>query len=522
MNKFCSAETAVAAIKDGQTVASVGVIGWITPDLVLKSLAARYHREASPRDLTFYFPCGTGDGVGIRGMDHVAVEGLMKRIVSGSYINPVNPATGKRPELMRLIRENAIEAYSWPIGASMHWLREVARRSPGYMTEIGLGCYIDPDQTGGRLTTKATEALVEKISFRGKPYLFYPTWKLDVAIIRAGESDDVGNLSFESEALMSSSLALALAAKACGGTVIAQVSQRVSRGSRRAQSVRIPGTLVDHVVLDPQQMMTTEVEHDAAYLGGQPFDLSKIPSVPFGPDKIIARRAAQEIKPGIVSIFGFGASSDTPLVMAEQGAFNDGKIDDYAFTTEHGPFGGLVMSNWQFSANRHPEALLDGLSQFDFIDGGNCEFAALAFAQFDSEGNVNVSKFGSFNPGAGGFIDIAHNARELLFAGTFTTAGLQVEAGSHGLTIQKEGKVRKFVNSAEQITYPVRNGVANRGQRAKIITERAVFEVAAEGLVLTEVASGVDVRKDILEQMEFAPARILEKPKIMDDTLFVH
>jgi propionate CoA-transferase len=296
----------------------------------------------------------------------------------------------------------------------------------------------------------------------------------------------------------------------------------VGRGTRRAQAVRIPGVLVDHVVLDPQQMMTTEVAHDVAYLGGQPFDLSKIPGVPFGPDKIIARRAAQEIKPGVVSIFGFGASSDTPLVMAEQGAFDNGKIADYAFTTEHGPFGGLVMSNWQFSANRHPEALLDGLSQFDFIDGGNCEFAALAFAQFDAAGNVNVSKFGSFNPGAGGFIDIAHNARELLFAGTFTTAGLQIDTDDKGLSIRKEGKVRKFVNTAEQITYPVRNGVIHRGQRAKIITERAVFEVAAEGLVLTEVAKGVDVRKDIIEQMEFAPARIVDRPKTMDAALFAH
>jgi propionate CoA-transferase len=522
MNKFCSAETAVATIKSSQTVASVGVIGWITPDLVLKSLAARFLREGSPRDLTFYFPCGTGDGVGIRGMDHVAIEGLMKRIVSGSYVNPVNPATGKRPELMRLIRENAIEAYSWPIGASMHWLREVARRSPGYMTEIGLGCYIEPDQTGGRLTARSTDNLVEKIKFQGKPYLFYPTWKIDVAIIRAGEADDAGNLSFESEALMSSSLALALAAKACGGVVIAQVAHHVKRGSRRAQAVRIPGVLVDHVVLDPKQMMTTEVAHDVAYLGGQPFDLSKIPAVPFGPDKIIARRAAQEIKPGVVSIFGFGASSDTPLVMAEQGAFDNGKIDDYVFTTEHGPFGGLVMSNWQFSANRHPEALLDGLAQFDFIDGGNCQFAALAFAQFDSAGNVNVSKFGSFNPGAGGFIDIAHNARQLLFAGTFTTAGLQIEAGEKGLDILKEGKVRKFVNNAEQITYPVRSGVINRGQRAKIVTERAVFDVTGEGLVLTEVAKGVDIRKHILEQMEFAPARIVDRPKTMDGALFSH
>src|SRR5258708_31828497 len=172
MNKFCSAETAVAAIEDGQTVASVGVIGWITPYLILKSLAARHLREGSPRDLTFYFPCGTGDGVGIRGMDHVAIEGLMKRIVSGSYINPLNPATGKRPELMRLIRENAIEAYSLPIGASMHWLREVARRSPGYMTESGIDTYIDPRQTGGKFTDRAKDDPVHPIEFRGKPYQF--------------------------------------------------------------------------------------------------------------------------------------------------------------------------------------------------------------------------------------------------------------------------------------------------------------------------------------------------------------
>lgn len=131
-----------------------------------------------------------------------------------------------------------------------------------------------------------------------------------------------------------------------------------------------------------------------------------------------------------------------------------------------------------------------------------------------------MSKFGSFNPGAGGFIDIAHNARRLIFTGTFTTAGLQIDAGEKGLSVVKEGKVRKFVNAAEQITYPVRDGVINRGQRAQIITERAVFEVTAEGLALTEVARGVDVRKDILEQMEFAPVSVSDRPKLMDEALF--
>jgi propionate CoA-transferase len=455
-------------------------------------------------------------------MDHVAIEGLMKRIVSGSYVNPLNPATGKRPELMRLIRENAIEAYSWPIGASMHWLREVARRSPGYLTEVGLGTYIDPRQTGGKFTTKATEALVHLIEFQGKPYLFYPTWRLDVGIIRAGEADEFGNLSFEDEPLTSSSLALALAVKACGGTVIAQVRRKVGRGTRRAQSVRIPGVLVDHIVVDPQQMMTTDTIFDDAYLGGQPFDAATIQPVAFGADKIIARRAAREVRPGVVSIFGFGASSDAPLVMVEDAAFDNGRIADYAFTTEHGPFGGIVMSSWQFSANKFPEALLDGLAQFDFIDGGGCQFAALAFAQFDAGGNVNVSRFGTFNPGAGGFIDIAHNARELVFTGTFTTAGLKLGFSQDGVRVESEGKTRKFVENVEQITYPVRKGVVERGQKAKIITERAVFEVVPEGLMLTEAARGIDVRTDILAQMNFAPARIAEPLSLMDERLFLH
>lgn len=519
MSKICSARDAVALIKDGDAVASVGVIGWITPDSTLRAIADRHRESGHPKDLTFYFPCGTGDSMEIRGMDHVAVPGLMKRIVSGSYVNPLNPKTGKRPELMRLIRENLIEAYSWPIGASMQWLREVARRSPGYITKIGLGTYADPRQQGGKFTARAKEDLIRLIQLDGQDYLFFPTWKLDVGILRASSADEFGNLSFEDEAIHTSNIALALAVKACGGRVIAQVRRIVPRFSRPAGQVRIPGVLVDHIVVDPDQMMTTDIRFDAAYLGGGEYQSAHRYRLPLGIDKVIARRAAQEVKPGVVSIFGFGASSDAPLVMDEDGAFDDGRIAGYMFTTEHGPFGGLVMSGWQFSANLWPEALLDGVTQFDFIDGGNCPFAALAFAQFDAQGNVNVSWFGGSNPGAGGFIDIAHNARELVFTGSFTTAGLKADIGGGGLRIASEGKVRKLVKKVEQITYPVARGV-ERGQKATLISERAVFAVEKDGLVLTEVAKGIDVRRDVLEQMEFAPKRIAEPLKVMDAALF--
>lgn len=520
MSKIMTAAEAVARIDDASVIASVGVIGWLTPDSVLKALGERFETTGKPRDLTVYLPVGVGDAQGIAGMDHIAREGLMKRIVSGSYINPVNPATGERPRLMQLVQGNRIEAYSWPIGASMHWLREVARRSPGYMTRVGLDTYMDPGLRGGKFTELATEDLVERISFRGQDYLFYPTWDIHHAIVRATSADEDGNLSFEEEPIVSSAIELAIATKASRGTVIAQVKRIVPRHSRPARDVRVPGALVDAVVVDPDQWMCTNVPFEPAYLGTARVPLADLPRLPMSADKVIARRAAREVEEGTLTIFGFGASSDVPLVMAEEGAFDDGRIDRYRFTTEHGPYGGIVMSGWQFSANVNPDALLDGVTQFDVIDGGLCEFAALAFAQFDKEGVVNVSKFGRANPGAGGFIDIAQNARRLVFTGTFTTGGLAVSFPDSSLRIDREGTVRKFAARAEDVTYRVIDGIRNRGQSALVITERAVFDVSGEGLVLIEIAPGVDLERDVLGQMDYAPHAIADPLRTMDASLF--
>lgn len=521
MIRITDAATAVGEIATGATVGCSGVIGWVTPDAVLRALGERFAESAAPRDLTFYFPCGTGDAMGIKGMDHVAREGLMKRIVSGSFINPVDPVTGRRPELMRLIRENRIEAYSWPIGATMHWLREVARRSPGYMTRVGLGTYADPRNGGGKFTAKAEDDLIRLIEIDGEELLYYPTWPLDVAIIRASSADRHGNLSWEDEPLITASIALALAAKACGGRVIAQVRRIVADDSRPATMVRLPGLFVDDVVVDPDMMMTTDVAYEPAYFSGRQMALSELSAPPFSTDRIIANRVADEVRPHELAIYGFGAATDVPLVMAAKGRFDEGRIRDFPSTTEHGAYGGVVMPGWQFSANINPDAILDGLSQFDVIDGGLCRFAALSFAEFDEAGRVNVSRFGSACPGAGGFIDIAHNTPRLILAGTFTTGGLQAEVEDGKLRIVQEGRVRKFVRTVQAITYPVAQGVAARGQESLIITERAVFRVLAEGLELIEIAPGIDLQRDVLDHMDFAPVRIAQPLPLMKAAHFV-
>lgn len=519
-NKVIPFAEAARLIPNGATIGCCGVIGWLTPDRMLKSIAERFGQEASPSGCTFYFPCGTGDAIEIKGMDHVALPGLMKRIISGSYINPRNPKTGERPRLMQAIHANQVEAYSWPIGATMQWLREVARKSPGLFTTIGIDCYIDPRHTGGKVNAAAKEDLVFVREVEGKEYLFYPTFPIDIAIIRGTTADSYGNVTMEKEPFLSSVLPLAMAAKSSGGKVIVQVERVAERGELNPQLVRIPGCLVDAIVVDPDQVMGSECAYMPEASGEIRGHLNDLPKIPFGVDKVIARRAARQVTPGQVGIFGFGAAGDVPLILAEEGRLNGQGLHDYHFTTEHGPHGGILLRDWQFSANYNLEAMVDCAAHFDFIDGGGCAFAALAFAEVDQKGAVNVSKFGTYAPGAGGFIDIAHNARTLVFTGTFTGGGPQLKIGDGKCVVEKEGKFKKFVQTAQQVTYPLLKGVSERQQTAFIVTERAVFSVEKEGLVLIEIAPGINLKRDILDQMEFPPARILDPLPLMDAALF--
>lgn len=521
MSKVTDFSDAIKLVKSSSTLAVLGVIGWAVPDKLLKALGDQFHATGYPRDLTIFSPVYAGDNANIKGIDHIILEGLARRIIIGNYINPPDPITGERPQTMQMIKANKVEAYSFHIGAIVQWMREIARRGPGYLTEIGIGTFVDPDFGGGKLTPRTKEDLVKKIKFQGKDHLFFPCINLDCAFIRATSSDQHGNLSFEDDPLTSSALVMAMAVKTCGGTVIAQVKNIVEVGSRPAHMVKVPGAFVDKVVVDPDQWMVTDIIQDQSFLGQNRISPSKLPPMLMGAQKVIARRAAQLIRKEELTIYGFGASSSIPSILAETGALDGQGIYEYPSTTEHGSYGGIVAGGWQFSANINPDSLIDGVSQFDAIHGGLCKTAALAFAQFDLTGNINVSKFANANPGSGGFIDIATNAQRLIFTGTFTTGGLKVKTSKEGLKIIQEGRVSKFVKSAEQITYPLLHGVIERDQKAIIVTERAVFNVVPDGLELCEIAPGIDLQRDILDLMEFPPVRIAEPLVLMATKLFV-
>ena len=513
MNKVVSFEKAASIFQSNKTIGIVGVIGWIVPEKMLMALANRFFKENAPTGMTIFNPCAVGDGVQIKGLDHVMHKGMTRRLIAGNLINTPDPATGERPLTMRRILANDVEAYTLHIGIMSHLLREIARKSPGYMTDVGLGTFVDPDLGGGKVTACCSEDLVEKIKFRGKEYLFVPTFDMDYAIIRATASDEHGNLSYEEDPLMGSSLSMAMATKASGGKVIAQVKRIVKPGERNAQVVKIPSNLVDYVVVDPDQQMVTGRNDYQSFMGQKRVVPSTLPKIPHTAERIVADRSCDLIKKHQLTIYGFGASSRIPSLLAERGLLDGDGIYDYPATTEHGHYGGIVTSGWEFSANLNVDAMVDGVTQFDAIHSGICEGCALAFAQFDRHGNVNVSKFGNANPGSGGFIDIVHTAKNVIFNGTFTTAGLKIETGNGTLKILQEGKICKFTKQVEQVTYPLLEGVKRGEKDVHVVTERAVFQLRPDGVYLIEVAPGIDVQTQILDLMEFEPKLLVDDIK---------
>lgn len=500
-----TADEAVQVIRSGDTIVIGGSGGGhAIPEALMAALERRFLAEGEPRGITALHPVGLGDGKTL-GAQHFAHEGLLKRDVGGTFVNS--------PKISDMAIADEIEGYTLPQGALSQLMREMAAGRAGLLTKTGLHTFVDPRHGGGRQSKSAKEDLVELVEFRGEEYLFYKPYHIDICFIRGTTADEDGNVSMEEEAFFGEMLSEAQATRRCGGIVIVQVKRMAKRGTLHAKHVKIPGILVDYVVVEPEQRQTYETYYSPAYSGELKIPLTDIPALPFDARKIVARRAAMELFPGAVCNLGSGIFTGIANVAAEEDV-----LDDICLTNEQGMIGGAPASGGEAGASRNFAAMIDQPYQFDFYDGGGLDLAFLSFAEFDEQGNVNVSRFGGRIVGPGGFINISQNAKCVVFGGTFTAGKSDLSWPDGKMKIAGDGKGQKLVKAVEQITYSGSFG-AQRGQRALYITERAVFLLDAGGVELIEVAPGIDVDRDVLARMGFRP-KIAKAVKTMDARLF--
>ena len=504
-SKIMTAAQAVALIKDGETLLVGGSGGGVTEATgLLRALNDRFIEEGAPRKLTVVHTTGIGDREET-GLNLLAHEGMIKREIGGHY--------GMSPKLTRLVLDNKIEAYNFPQGVLTHLYREIAAGRPGLVTHVGIGTYVDPRLDGGKLNARTKEDLVEVVQLGGREWLFYKSFPIDVVFLRGTTADEKGNISMEHEPAILEALAMAQAVHNCGGKVIVQVKRLAKKGTLDARLVKIPGFLVDAIVVDKEQWQVRTRFFDPSLCGEIRIPLDEIEPLPFDQRKIIARRAAMEITRDSVINLGFGMPDGVASIVAEEG------IEDFTtLTIEQGLVGGIPQGGVIFGCTSNPEAVLDQPAQFDFYDGGGLDLTCLGAAQIDGVGNVNSSNFAGNLAGCGGFINISQNAKKVVFCGTFTAGGLAMEIRDGKLTILKEGKHRKFIETVEQITFSGRYA-RERKQKVLYVTERAVFELTSQGVTLVEVAPGINVEQEILPQMGFKP-QIAAPLRNMDERIF--
>lgn len=491
---------------DGATVTFGGFAnGLMHPEEIMAALEDA-GRGGHLRDLKIVYASGQGDSAD-RGLNHLAVDGLCKTIIGGHW--------GLAPKLGKLALENKVAAYNLPQGVISELFREIAARRPGVITHVGLDTFVDPRLEGGKINQAACEAgdVVKLIELEGEEKLFYSSFPIDVAVIRATYADEHGNCTFEKEGIYAEAVAQAQAAHNSGGKVIVQVEEVVSYGCLDTRLIRLPGIYVDAVVVaEPRHhMQTFGTQYNPAFSGEIRVPLDALAPLPISERKIIARRSAMELIPHAVTNLGIGMPEGVAAIAAEEG------LTGMILTTEVGAVGGVPAGGLDFGAATNVDCILEQPVQFDFYDGGGLDVAFLGLAQMDKMGNINVSKFGPKVAGCGGFINITQNAKKVVYCGTFTAGGLKVAVNDGRLSIIQEGRVRKLINQVEQVTFAGSYAMKHR-QPVLYVTERAVFELTEDGVELKEIAPGIDIQKDVLDQMDFVP--VIKDVKVMDERIF--
>ena len=503
--RICDAAEAARLVPDGATVLVDGSGGGVNePATVLQGIEARFLAERHPRDLTVVHVSGMGDGHG-GGIDRFAHEGMVRRVIGGHW--------GWTQRMQQLAFEEQIEAYCLPQGTLSHLLREIAGGRPGVVSSVGLGTFVDPRHGGGRLNAAAVDDIVELVELAGKEWIFTPAFPIHVAIVRGTRADTNGNITMDEEGLFAETMSAAQAARNSGGIVIAQVREIVAAGTLDPRTIRVPGVLVDALVVDPNQRLSFATQRDPFMTGELRAPALSLNEMPLTVRKVIARRAALELRRGDVINLGYGMPDGVAAVLAEEGL--DSAV---TFTVEQGHIGGVPVGGSDFGMCVNPDASVDAGYQFDWYDGGGLDIAVLSFAQVDNEGNVNVGRFSGRTPGVGGFINISQGAKRLVFVGTLVAGGGTHSVGGDApLRVPVDGAV-KLVKEVEQISFSAARAI-EVGQRVTYVTERAVFELTPRGIALTELAPGLRLEADVLEHMDFRP-EIASRLKEMDPRLY--
>lgn len=508
MSKRVDIDTAIGMIRDGDVVAVSGLMLIATPRELYVGIGEKFNSTGHPRDLTIVAASGNGNSKD-QGLYDISYDGLVTRYITGHFAN--------NSRMVELVTQNRLQCYNYPQGVITHIYRALAGGKPGEITRIGLNTFCDPRFGGGKLNEVTKEDLVHVIDVLGQEQLLYTVPTLNIGLIRGTTADELGNISMEEEIAPIDVQDIALAVKAQGGKVIAQVKNYVTAGSLTRRQVVVPGCLVDAIVVSEKPLeshrQTPGNYYNPVLAGYYRQNDIGFASIPLNERKIIARRAAMELTPGALVNLGIGIPEGVAAVASEEGI-----ADQITLTVETGLIGGVPIGGNDFGAAVNAWATLPIASQFDLYNGGNLKMSCLGFAEVDEEGNINVNRIGNKIMGCGGFIDISQPTKKIVFAGTMTTGGLEVEINDGRLIIKKEGRMKKFIKKTEQITF---NASYSRKLEQEIyyVTERCVFRIGDRGLELTEIAPGIDMEKDVLAQMDFMPA-ISPDLKLMNSRIF--